>query len=149
MSDTDIVRKARYEDLDSILDLLEQLTPIKAGNSFNRGKVEANFNKILEDVNYCLCVFEDEGIVLGTALLLIQINLSQGGRPYAHIENVVVDKNCRGKGAGKKMMDYLIGRARGLNCYKILLNCSKENILFYEKCGFIDSDEVEMRINCA
>tara|TARA_Y100000310_G_scaffold288123_1_gene313494 strand:- start:556 stop:996 length:441 start_codon:yes stop_codon:yes gene_type:complete len=143
---SDLVRKARLDDLDAIVDLLEQLTPMKEGSVFNRDKVEIIFRKILENENYCLCVFEDDGEVLGTALLLVQMNISQGGRPYAHIENVVVDKDCRGKGAGKKMMDYLIGRARGLNCYKVLLNCGKDNIPFYEKCGFFDSGEVEMRL---
>ena len=100
----------------------------------------------MDDENYFLCVFEDEGRVLGTALLLVQMNISQGGRPYSHIENVVVDKECRGKGAGKKMMDYLVEKARELDCYKILLNCGKDNIAFYEKCGFFDSGEVEMRL---
>jgi glucosamine-phosphate N-acetyltransferase len=142
----DLVRGATLEDLDSILELLNQLTSLKDGTIFNREKVENIYRKILDDENYSLCVYQDEGKILGTALLLVQMNISQGGRPYSHIENVVVDKGCRGKGAGKKMIDYLVDKAKGIDCYKILLNCGKDNITFYEKCGFFDSGEVEMRL---
>ncbi len=143
----DLVRDAQIKDLDSIRDLLEQLTPLKEGVEVDNRKIEKIFVKMLADDNYHLCVFEDEGKVLGVALLLVQMNISQGGRPYAHIENVVVDKECRGKGAGKRMMEYLVAKANELDCYKILLNCGKDNIPFYEKCGFFDSGEVEMRIS--
>jgi len=143
---SDLIRAARLEDLNSILELLYQLSPLKEGVVADKDKVKWILIDIINDKNYHLCVFEDEGKVLGTALLLIQMNLSHGGRSYAHIENVVVDKEYRGKGAGRKMMDYLIEKGKEFDCYKILLNCSKDNIPFYEGCRFFDSGEIEMRL---
>ena len=34
------------------------------------------------------------------------------------------------------MIEYLINKAKEHQVYKIILNCSDENIKFYEKCGF-------------
>ena len=54
----------------------------------------------------------------------------------AHIEDVIVDNTYRGKGLGKMLVQKCIDYAQKLDCYKIILNCSDENIPFYEKCGF-------------
>ena len=47
---------------------------------------------------------------------------------------------------GKTLIDYLVNVARQKGVYKVILNCSKTNVEFYEKCGFHNSN-VEMRIN--
>lgn len=146
MEDNSVVRDVRLKDLDQLLEILYQLSPLKEGVVPDMENLKWILLNMINDKNYHFCVFEDEGKILGTALLLIQLNLSHGGRPYAHIENVVVDKNCRGRGAGRKMMDYLVEKGKQANCYKILLNCNKSNIPFYEKCGFFDSGEIEMRL---
>ena len=53
-----------------------------------------------------------------------------------HIEDIVVNRNSRGKGYGKIIIKYLINESKNLNCYKIILNCSNECKLFYKKLGF-------------
>ena len=37
-------------------------------------------------------------------------------------------------GIGKNIVDYLINYAKEKGCYKAVLNCSNDNITFYEKC---------------
>jgi hypothetical protein len=44
-------------------------------------------------------------------------------------------------------MRYLIGLARIKNCYKLILNCSKEQVEFYRKSGFEIYNEIEMRFD--
>lgn len=53
----------------------------------------------------------------------------------AHIEDVVVDSTMRGRGLGKEIIDYCVKYSRGQGCYKCILNCSLDNVKFYEKCG--------------
>lgn len=142
-----MIRKANLGDLDRLLELLYQLSPLEEGDDVVKGNLERTFRKIIDDENYCVCVLEKGGKILGTGTLLVQMNLSHEGKPYAHIENVVVDVNSRGIGAGKKIVNYLIEKGKKVGCYKIILNCSKDNISFYEKCGFADSGEVEMRLS--
>ena len=61
----------------------------------------------------------------------------------AHIEDVVVLENYRGKGFGKSIINKLVEYAKLNKCYKVILNCSDGNIKFYEKSEFIKK-EVEM-----
>jgi len=141
------IRQAKITDLNILLDLLCQLSPIKKGDgSADYKDLQRTLQRIITDDNYCLCVCEYDEKVIGTALLLIQLNLSHHGRLYGHIENVVADKAQRGNGVGVRMVEYLVQQARERNCYKIILNCTKRNISFYKKCGFNETGEIEMRI---
>jgi len=74
--------------------------------------------------------------IIGSVTIFIEIKLIHNFGKVAHIEDVIVDNECRGKGLGKLLVQKCIDYARTHNCYKIILNCSDENIPFYEKCGF-------------
>lgn len=72
-------------------------------------------------------------------------------KPYrygavAQIEDVVVDKDCRGQGYGKQMIQFLIAKAKDYGAYKVVLNCNDQNAGFYEKLGF-RRHESQMRID--
>ena len=60
-----------------------------------------------------------------------------------HIEDVVVNENCRGTGYGKKIIKYLIDIAEKEKCYKVILCSSLKNSGFYENCGLKKKD-IEM-----
>ena len=63
------------------------------------------------------------------------------------IEDVVVKKNQRGKGVGKKLIMHIINFSKSKSCDKIILNSSESNILFYEKLGFVQNEiQLVMRI---
>ena len=63
------------------------------------------------------------------------------------IEDVVVEKNQRGKGVGKKLIMHIINFSKSKSCDKIILNSSESNILFYEKLGFVQNEiQLVMRI---
>ena len=59
------------------------------------------------------------------------------------IEDVVVEKNQRGKGVGKKLIMHIINFSKSKSCDKIILNSSESNILFYEKLGF-EQNEIQL-----
>jgi glucosamine-phosphate N-acetyltransferase len=139
------IRKANQDDLKEILDLLDQLSPSSENPDIE--KLGSILEKITKDENYYLCVVEEDKKIIGTGTLLIQMNLSHNGHPYAHIENIVVDKHHRKKGIGKFIISYLIEKAKQSNCYKVILNCKKENVPFYERCSFDATGEIEMRLD--
>lgn len=141
------VRNARLDDLEGIVNLLSQLSPPKEGENLDREKGKEILRDILNNPDYCLCVAESKEGLIGTAMLLVQQNLSHGGKPYGHIENVVTDIRHRKKGIGHTMVKFLIDKAKKIGCYKVILNCETKNIVFYERCGFCITSEVEMRIN--
>ena len=142
------IREANPEDLKKIINLLYQLSPPSdEDKEANLNELKQILDKITKDENYSLCVFDNNGEIFGCGLLLIQMNISHGGHPYGHIETIVVDVNHRKKGVGKKIVTYLIEKAREKKCYKVVLDCKKDNIPFYGKCGLSKTGEVSMRIN--
>ena len=91
-------------------------------------------------------VYEYEGRVIGTATVLIENKLLHYGSRVGHIEDVVVDKNIRKSGVGRELVKACVRFGRYKECYKVILDCSKENVPFYEGCGFTFSENC-MRID--
>lgn len=142
------IRKAEMHDLPRLIELLDQLSPMSDPEAEKKNVDVLNaMSNIISDDCYYMAVASTGGKVVATATLLIQHNLSHGGRSYGHIENVVTDAGYRGNSIGRRLVEYLIDGAKKNDCYKVILNCSKENIPFYRKCGFSENGEVEMRID--
>lgn len=142
------IREARNSDFSRIVEILDELSPFDdVSMSMHDSRLKSALNGILSDRSHYLAVAEADGTVVSTATLLIQKNITHGGRPYGHIENVVTDERYRGNSIGRKMVEHLLGVAKSRNCYKVILDCSQENTGFYRKCGFETNGEVEMRIN--
>jgi glucosamine-phosphate N-acetyltransferase len=89
------------------------------------------FDKINKQTFVIRTVEQDK--VIATASIFIEGKFSCNA---GHIEDVVVDEEYQKKGFGKKLTEYCKQYAFENGCYKVILNCSKENIEFYEKCGF-------------
>lgn len=53
-----------------------------------------------------------------------------------HIEDISISKEHQGKGLGKLLINALSEVAKGVGCYKCILDCSPENEGFYQKCRY-------------
>ena len=98
------------------------------------------------DESMHVLVVEKYGKIMGTGTVFVEQKFLRGGGRVGHIEDVVVDNRSREKGVGKAIIDSLVEIARGTGCYKVILNCSNENVPFYIKCGF-KLTENEMRMD--
>ena len=127
IDETDISRKY-YE-------LLGQLTQIDP-KMMDREKT----TEFLDSLNnhHCIFVVEQESTkeIVASGTLLIEKKLIRNYGKVGHIEDIVVHEKMRGYGLGKKMIDHLSEESKKMGCYKIILDCSDENIGFYEKCGY-------------
>ena len=83
--------------------------------------------------NVILVAIQDD-VVIGTAAILIEYKIR--GDACAHIEDVVVAAQRRTYGTGRLLIEKLIEIAKDHQCYKAILDCSENNVSFYEKCGF-------------
>jgi glucosamine-phosphate N-acetyltransferase len=81
-----------------------------------------------------------EGRVIGTGTLVCEPKLIHGGRFVGHIEDVVVHPDYRGQHVASTLLRMLVDEATARNCYKVILDCSAENIAFYEKNGFVQKN---------
>lgn len=102
------------------------------------------FEKITADPNQELTVAESNGEIVATFhLTFIQYLTHQGGL-RAQIEAVRIDSRHRGRGIGKKVLDYAIARATEKGCHLVQLTTDKQRpdaIRFYESMGFAATHE--------
>lgn len=105
----------KEEDLNSILqnqvsELFEQLSP-------NKKQIE--LNKILENTNQITLAYcKENDKIIGIASMCCYKVIS-GNKGW--IEDVVVDKNARGKGIGRKLMEKLLEIAKQKELCEVLL----------------------------
>ena len=102
-------------------------------NNNNNNNNNSNSNT---NINITNDVSNNNENIIGSATILIETKIIHNFGKVAHIEDVIVDNNYRGKGLGKMLINKCINYAKHHDCYKIILNCSDKNIPFYEKCGF-------------
>lgn len=114
------------------LDLLNQLTVTNTFVSY------LDFFNQLNNINSDIFVIELDNKIVASGSILIERKFIRDFRSVGHIEDIVVDKNYRSKGLGKQIINYLTQYAKDNGCYKVILDCSKENVEFYTKCGYID-----------
>ena len=74
--------------------------------------------------------------IIASGTILYETKLIHNISLYAHIEDIIVDNQFRKHGLGKLLIEYLVQYCKNKNCYKILLDCQKELIPFYEKNNF-------------
>jgi glucosamine-phosphate N-acetyltransferase len=76
----------------------------------------------------------NENKLIGTVSLIIEQKIIHNYGKVGIIEDVVIDKSYQKKGFGKYVINQMINKSKQYNCYKVILNCKKEFIPFYEKC---------------
>lgn len=116
------------------LDVLKQLTPVHSP-SYN--EFCQRLDTILEkNPSAEIYVIELQGEIVATGKIMIEMKLHNYFTNMGHIEDVVVRADQRGNGVGKVLIKFLRNRAKELRCYKVVLDCGRENVEFYQKCGF-------------
>ena len=83
---------------------------------------------------------DNHGLVIGTTTLLVEPKFIFGGRRVGHIEDVSVRAGYQRKGIGFKLVKYATEQAAIMGCVKTVLDCSDENMPFYERLGYSYQD---------
>ena len=137
-----MVREAKKEDLAEVLELYlylhEKSIPEQSEHLIS------TWEQIVEDGNHHLLVNIVNNKIVSSCVCVIIPNLTRNVRPYAFIENVVTNKDYRGKGYATECLNYAKDIAVKENCYKMmLLTGSKEQktLEFYQNAGYNSTDK--------
>lgn len=147
MSAQAMIRLATEQDIQRLIELLAQLSleaPRERMDEDAAGAYVSAFDEIAGDPRQQLFVLEAAGRVIGTACLIVVPNLSHRGRPYALVENVVVDADSRNAGHGELLMRHAMAEAQRAGCYKLALTSNKQRPdahRFYQRLGFRATSE--------
>jgi glucosamine-phosphate N-acetyltransferase len=90
---------------------------------------------------------KNDGEIVGSNTLLIEQKFIHNGGKVAHIEDVVTKKGYEGLGIGTALVGESLKFAIQMKCYKVILDCSEDNVPFYKKIGF-DKHGIAMRYDC-
>ena len=121
-----------HDYYNGFLELLEQLTFV--------GTNKITYHDFIYQLNQMkpkeVLVIKLNNKVVATASIFIEKKFTHHLSSVGHIEDIVVDKNYRGKGLGKFLVDHCIEHSKNNGCYKVILSSDKKNMEFYKKCGF-------------
>lgn len=154
-----MIRLAEEKDINSILELLGQVLRVhhdirpdlfkETGSKYTANELK----EIIADNSLQIFVYEEESKVLGYAMCkLVEIKDSSARydtKEY-YIDDLCVNESYRGKGIGKKLMNYVIDYANANNYDEITLNVWNSNddaLKFYMKQGFSERKKtLEMKL---
>ena len=95
--------------------------------------------------HHVVLVAEQGGRVCGTALLSLCEDVMFGTRPFAVVENVVVDQDARSQGIGAALLREVEARCKQACCSKIMVLSAAQRVdahRFFERQGFVGSAKV-------
>jgi len=135
-----IWRRLSSTDFDKgYIALLSQLSTV--GN-VDKSVFLCRFQQLEQNSDYYILVAEDinTSTVIASGTLFIELKFLHSCQSVGHIEDIVVSKEYRRLGLGKKLVERLVQEARNRNCYKAILSCSPANVTFYKKCNFVQKE---------
>lgn len=124
-----------------LMGVLSELSPVKSDWMQIHNTLHARER---DGIRTFVAVEVESGIIVGTASLLFERKLIRGCGLVGRIEDVVVYSKFQGWGIGTDLVKHCKAVAQSAGCYKVLLQCSKDNQSFYEQAGFREY-EINMR----
>ena len=112
-----IFREVAKDDLDSIFNILNQLKKINI-KSINKELAWKSFNEN-KSTKSIVGILDKKIVSYGSIVIENKIR----GEVAGHIEDIVVDKNYRGRFIGDNLIKELINIGEKYNCYRISLFC--------------------------
>ena len=121
-----IFRQIQKTDIDSVFELLNQLTEI----DYSSRDKNLCWNRFKSGCSIGIVGLHNDKIV---AYGSIVIENKIRGEKAGHIEDIVVNNKFRGMNIGVKLIDELTKIGDNEGCYRITLFCDKSLINFYSK----------------
>ena len=132
-----IIRDAHQGDVPALVRLIGQLDP--PDEAPDEAAARTALDAIDRQPGMRIAVAEAGGTVVGAVMLAILPNLSHHARPWAQMENLVVDEAHRRQGVGRALMAWCEATARDASCYKLQFqsrNHRRESHRFYRNLGY-------------
>eukprot|EP00397_Hematodinium_sp_SG-2012_P061276 GEMP01080891.1.p1 GENE.GEMP01080891.1~~GEMP01080891.1.p1 ORF type:complete len:130 (+),score=20.94 GEMP01080891.1:392-781(+) len=111
---------------------------------------EAQFQRAFDLRSNCVTqVVEHQptSVIAASVTMVVEQKYLHGCACIGHIEDVVTHPQHRKQGLVKKILENLALVAQDKGCYKMILDCKAHNVPVYQKCGWRQTDEVQMRID--
>ncbi len=132
------IREATIDDLPVLCALVSELLASEVDFEPDYDKQYRGLKLLLDDPNSLLLAAEADGKVVGICSTQRLISSAQGGYSIL-IDDLVIDKNYRQQGLGKKFLDHVADWARARGITRMQLLCDETNFSgqkFYARTGW-------------
>jgi len=144
------IRQLKEEDLNDNSGFLETLSNLSdIGNLDIEARKEIFERASGNGIYFLVAVSEDDdskGQIVSTVKLIVEPKFFHGGLSAGHIEDVATRNGFEGQGLSKALLTETIKIAKESGCYKLILDCKKELIPFYNKLG-LEEHDICMRLD--
>lgn len=137
-----LVREALPGDLETVQQLYLHLRNAARNQPVGQVRADQFVSQLQRYPGSALLVGLTEDRVVSTCTLVVIPNLTNDGRPYALLENVVTHPDARKRGIATAVLRDAARSAFAAGCYKVMLMTGSKNpntLTFYEKAGFEQS----------
>ena len=123
------IRPARPGDIPGMVGLLEDLFTQEADFTPDVERQVHGLSSLVADPSgrACVLVAEARGVVVGMATVQTVISTAEGGR-VGLVEDVIVDRDHRGKGIGTRLLDEVITWSSRKGLKRLQLLADRENL---------------------
>ena len=122
-----IINNLEKKDHESYLNLMNQFRPIQ--NTISYELFCELYDKIFSSGE--ILVARLNNTIIGSIKVFYEQKFINNCALYAHIEDVIVDKNHRHLRIGSQLLDYVKRKAIEKDCFKCTLVCSEAVSKFY------------------
>ena len=128
-----IFRELQKTDFQNYLFLINNFRNV--GVYVEKDKFEQIYDKIFQLGKIFVCELDNK--LVASVTIIIEQKFIHKLSKYAHIEDVIVLPEYRGKKIGEKIIEYVINYCKNEKVYKIVLNCDEKLFKFYNRNNFI------------
>ena len=136
------IRESTYDDIPSLLELLDELGRPKPQTDNELEKFTALLkNYMQEDDKKILVAQIDNSKIIGMISMVFLSRLNQNTSEM-YVPELIVSQNYHSKGIGKKLINFSIELGKEKKCHRIRLESGNQRIeshKFYKHLGFEDS----------
>lgn len=126
-------------------ELLGQLSNV---GDLNEERFQKAFEIMGSSVRVIVVEHRESGKLVSAASMVEEQKFLRNAGKVCHIEDVVTDANFRRRGFTKMILTQLLAEAQQKgNRYKVILDCTEQNVPVYAKIGLFTTGEVQMRCN--
>jgi len=142
-------RRAKESDVPALVELLHELFSIEADFSFDAEKQARGLKELLRrpDERCVMVAVDSQGEAVGMATMQFVFSTAEGA-PSGWIEDMVVKKEFRGSGLGRKLLKSIMewGASKGATRFQLLADKQNAPALeFYKRMGWTGTQLICLR----
>ncbi len=141
------IRQAEQADIPQLTELLKVLFSIEKDFIFNEEKQRKGLQLLIDDERSSVFAAEHAGDIIGMCTGQLTVSTAEGG-PSLLVEDVVVAKERRSQGVGRRLVEELSewARHRGVSRFQLLADKANTKALgFYMNTGWRSTQLICLR----